>query len=1062
MTDLERTVLDFYQLSTPYPIEWPAEKNVDSDVSDDEEFKKKANRRKSRFQALERAVSTRSSVVPGSETSGSGVGNLVQKDEPDPLGTTDSVVRTLKQLSVPLQDDMRLRNRFLLSSTTFSPALFLSQMHATANTDSLLDGLEVLSRSIDQKSASLKVLVESNFERFVRAKATIDNVYKEMKYRGADPTPPRARAHSRHASRNSFRGSGAGASLTSPLPPVADPRKKNALIKESEYGVMGVKAPLLDVSAKAEDVWGPALGGREKEEHLRTVASSLDTYKEYVETSAAIADSIKRKDHESLIEEYTKARKFAEEAKELVQKIGDAQPNDAQLYRILVAARMWHDVEEQIRVFKRDVWRRLISPHSIAKSDTTPGQSQDEHMELITLLLDLGVEDNPIWVWLLSRYDFLKSRIQSTAERSKVEIEVLRRRLANAEKPSPHAIASHLRNVGRQSIENKPPTFDAADIVEFWETTTTFMNNLLSPQGILGEVIEFWQTVQGFIDGKTQTTLPVGFNGESKGHHRLSTQGTIDLQKGTVELVELIRDHIITFFTGPPPEDISLLFSPLPQSPGTPNPAFMSGSLTPTALRDPRFNLDINNIPPPSPKRGEAWEKFAFWPPWSNSLSGVHYLSKILVLIGSGASEMAAISPIGQGDASEVERLKTLVGVARERSVTALCAAWNRDAENIKYVEDWNRSPIRRDVTKMPASFASFEAAMLTGMQKILYISEAMSKPGAEDIVLPPSAKLLAMVRSQYVTTLYKALSGMVENAERPVKKTDDDWTMDTDSYVLADGPPTSRASAVGGVPVNAGDKNVRMLLTLSNLQQLRSEIVPTLNTQFENNFAIKLTDESKTIRDVLGQIDARLFQTYTRPTVEKIRAIIRAGVMADSWLPPDNTKPREVKPYIYEALLSLVLVHTQISTTAASLTGQMLSFLLEQTSRELLDAFNLRPRYTLEMLMQATLDVEFVAQTLSHYTTDRASELQSLVYQELDGRTDNDARTRLQSELPEMRATLKRLREASKAEFACFRKPRRPGAGQGSVSVSGSGGAGVGMPAEQRRETGQWSDRER
>jgi exocyst complex component 2 len=110
MADLERTVLDFYQISTLNPVQWPTEKDNDSDASDDETaLKKKANRRKSRYQALERAVSTRSSVVPGSENSGSGVGNLVQKDEPDPLGTTESVVRTLKHLGVPLQDDLRLR-----------------------------------------------------------------------------------------------------------------------------------------------------------------------------------------------------------------------------------------------------------------------------------------------------------------------------------------------------------------------------------------------------------------------------------------------------------------------------------------------------------------------------------------------------------------------------------------------------------------------------------------------------------------------------------------------------------------------------------------------------------------------------------------------------------------------------------------------------------------------------------------------------------------------------------------------------------------------------------------
>jgi exocyst complex component 2 len=679
-------------------------------------------------------------------------------------------------------------------------------MHATADTQSLINGLEVLSQSIDQKSASLKVLVESNFERFVRAKATIDNVYKEMKYRGADPTPPRARGHSRHASRNSFRSGSGPVAIASPLSPATDPRKKNALIKESEYGVLGVKAPLLDVSAKAEEVWGPALGGREKEEQLKEVASSLDQYKEYVETSVAIADSIKRKDHETLVEEYTKARRFADEAKQLAQEVASSQPTEDQLRRILLAARMWHDVEEQIQVFKRDVWRRLISPFNMTKTEA-PGQPEDErHMELITLLLELGVEDNPIWVWLLSRYDYLKSKIQSTAERSKVEIEILRRRLANAEKPSPQTIASHMRTLGRQSMETRTKTFDSADVVELWEMNVAFISNLLSPQGILGQVLEFWQTVQGFIDGKTQRSLPVGYNGESKEHHRLSQQGTVDLQKGTVELVSMIREHVLMFFAGPPPEDISLLFSPLPLTPSTPGTASISGALTP---RDPRFNLDPSNPPPPSPKRGEAWEKFAFWPPWSNSLSGVHYLSKMLALVGAGASDMASISPVGQGDVAEVERVKTLVGVARERCVTALCAAWNRDAENIKYVEDWNRSPDSKDVTKMPTSFAAFEGALLGGMQKILYISEAMSKPGAGDIVLPPPTKLLQMVRSQYVTTLYKALSGMVENAERFPKKSDDDWTVDTDGYVLVNAPADARlsVSAVGGPTIDATDR---------------------------------------------------------------------------------------------------------------------------------------------------------------------------------------------------------------------------------------------------------------
>ncbi|KAI8629210.1 exocyst complex component Sec5-domain-containing protein [Xylariaceae sp. FL1651] len=808
MADIDRHVLEFYGVSTLMPTTWPSEKNDKTDDSDsDHEQKKKLNRRKSRYQALERAVSNRSSVVAGSEKSASGVSNLVQRDEPDPLGTSESVVRALKELGVPIQDDTRLRNRFLLSSTSFSPALFLSQMHANANTDSLRKGLDVLSRSIDQKSASLKVLVESNFERFVRAKATIDNVYKEMKYRGAEPplTPTsRARAHSRHTSRSSFRGSGGAATalgvnpLTSPT--LSDTKKKNALVKESDYGVSGIKGPLLDVSAKAEDVWGPALGGREKEENLKTVSTSLDRYKEYIETSSNIADSIRRKDYDALVEEYTRARKFAEEVRKLVQDLGSTPPSETQTYQILIAARMWYDVEEQIQLFKRDVWRRLTLLHNVAKSDAS-SPAQDQHMELIGLLLELGVEDNPIWVWLLSRYDYLKGKISLVGDRAKVEIEVLRRRMASADKPSPQIMASHLRGLSRQTVGSKPNGLDTSDVLELWEKMVSFLSSLLSAQGVLGEVLEFWQTVESFIDGKAQKSLPTGYNEESREHHRLSTQGTLDLRKATIELVDMIRTHVFEFFAGAPPEDISLLFSPLPPSPGTPK----SAQLSPTNARDPRFNFDANNLPPPSPKRGDSWEKFAFWPPTSNSVSGVHYLSKMLGLVGTGAAEMASVAPVSQDDAKQMELLRTLVGAARERCVAALCAAWNKDAENIKLVEDWQRSKEMGDVTCMPATFAAFEGSLLGGMQKILYVSEAVAKPGPGDIIMAPPTKLLQMVRSQYVTTLYKALSGMVENAERAVKKAEDEWTTDLEAPI---GSSTERISiSAGKGTIDVGDR---------------------------------------------------------------------------------------------------------------------------------------------------------------------------------------------------------------------------------------------------------------
>ena len=66
-------------------------------------------RSKSRYSALERAASDRRSVLPGSQRTGDGVENLVQKDEPDPLGSTESVVRILRQLGLPVTEDPKLR-----------------------------------------------------------------------------------------------------------------------------------------------------------------------------------------------------------------------------------------------------------------------------------------------------------------------------------------------------------------------------------------------------------------------------------------------------------------------------------------------------------------------------------------------------------------------------------------------------------------------------------------------------------------------------------------------------------------------------------------------------------------------------------------------------------------------------------------------------------------------------------------------------------------------------------------------------------------------------------------
>lgn len=678
---------------------------------------------------------------------------------------------------------MLVGNRFLLSSTTFSPNLYLSQIHSNTSTQSLLQGLDFLSRSIDQKSASLKVLVESNFERFVRAKTTIDNVYAEMRNQGAEVEAEKSRTHSRATSKGSthFRNTSAQAppnsskGIDKPLP---SDKKKNALTKESEYGVQGIKGPLIEVAVKAEEIWGPALGGREKEGALRLIMDSVAQSHDIFNKGPAISECIKHKDYEHLIEEYSQARKYVDQAREVANNAANRQVylTDSQIHQIVITGRMWSEVEERVDDFKRSVWRKLTNTQGNTLSISGRGPDE-EYMALISILLELGVDDNPIWVWLLSRYDFLKNKINTTFERSRVEIEVLRRRLANGEKPAPQIIASHFKTATQKQFDDQSKELDMAPVIELWDVILNFVTNLISIQsGILGDVIDFWDKSQMFMEDRIQITLPIGIDGQSRAHHRLSVDGSRQLQDGVVELIELLRESIFSFFADPPIEDISMLYSPVPQTPNTPNTPMLATQSN-FARQDIRFRFDINHRPPPSPRKGEFWDEFAFWPPHANSQSGAYYLGKILTLLGAAAGKMLGMRPIASGSALP-EKLKTLIAAARERSARAICAAWDRDAELYKVLEDWTRSKEKQNLTRMPAYFNSIEAVIISGIQRILYIPDVTSaNPETSSLISPPPAKLLQMVKSQFVMTLYKVLSSMVENAEKPINYNCPDWT---------------------------------------------------------------------------------------------------------------------------------------------------------------------------------------------------------------------------------------------------------------------------------------------
>ena len=86
----------------------------------------------------------------------------------------------LRKKSVPIESSPALAQPYLLASRTFSPSEFLATVHSSTTYPVLASGLENLREAIKQESGALKQLVTGDFDRFVRCKNGIDEVYERM------------------------------------------------------------------------------------------------------------------------------------------------------------------------------------------------------------------------------------------------------------------------------------------------------------------------------------------------------------------------------------------------------------------------------------------------------------------------------------------------------------------------------------------------------------------------------------------------------------------------------------------------------------------------------------------------------------------------------------------------------------------------------------------------------------------------------------------------------------------------------------------------------------------
>jgi exocyst complex component 2 len=201
---------------------------------------------------------------------------------------------------------------------------------------------------------------------------------------------------------------------------------------------------------------------------------------------------------------------------------------------------------------------------------------------------------------------------------------------------------------------------------------------------------------------------------------------------------------------------------------------------------------------------------------------------------------------------------------------------------------------------------------------------------------------------------------------------------------------------------------------------------------------------------EIANTIDEKLFADYTRRRAKVIREIVKKGILDGiDWSTlkqPFGTArlfaylTLDVQQYVHQALLSLVITHAQVSNTSPAILPRVMAALVESFAADLLSCYRKVPSFCMGGMLQATLEVEFLHQTLGSNVSKTAGDTLQAVYGTIEKAYVGAGGVDL--ELSKVKGLLQRSRASTKYVYACFKSSRKGTVREGSSSSSSRTGS--------------------
>ncbi|KAI3602858.1 exocyst protein [Moniliophthora roreri] len=419
---------------------------------------------------------------------------------------------------------------------------------------------------------------------------------------------------------------------------------------------------------------------------------------------------------------------------------------------------------------------------------------------------------------------------------------------------------------------------------------------------------------------------------------------------------------------------------------------------------------DMAVMASPNPSAGSI----SLVPVNTTSFTTAHYLMKILGEIQECVNELNSMEISNEVSSS----LRGLLESAKWRFEDILVTAWLRDANIFYHLEAWVASPADPSATHYLTQMELFQRHVTTAAFKLAggvdLSSSSLTKPLKQNPI--PSA-FVSKITKAFLDALYAFLDGLVHLAseESPIA---------TGSRPVAAAATTNTTNPVELLDLSNADN--RLLLVLSNFGHLSTSAFPSMITQLESAFGVAIADDRQTLMTVVQELDKTLFEGYAKPRASVATSLLRSGILDEEMDWYETPQPRDIRPYMYETLMYLVGVHAQVSGAAEGLLERTLKYLAEELADEALRCFRQVKRFGMGGMLRATLEIEFMHQTLGKYVSPSAAKTLSDLYSKISqayARRPGDEN--LQSHLDGVKKTLADTRRATGIEFLCFRQTK-------------------------------------